>query len=104
MSAKRSRLPFLLIVAALSAVVGAGSVFAAMPRLRSASALRDYDADTPALKAADLDRAVAAGGASPDRVVVTYTAGSVDQNTRARVLELVGGTPLSGDGVLGRET
>jgi len=50
-----------------------------MPRTRAASALRDYDADTPALKAADLDRALAAGGVSPERVVVTYTDAFVDE-------------------------
>jgi subtilisin family serine protease len=102
MSAHRLHLPILLTVAALSVVIAAGSVFAAT-RLRPASALRDYDSDTPALKAADLDRALAAGGASTERVVVTYADAFVDQTTLARVHALVGGTPLSGDGVLGRE-
>jgi hypothetical protein len=102
MSAHRLHLPILLTVAALSVVIAAGSVFAAT-RLRPASALRDYDSDTPALKAADLDRALAAGGASTERIVVTYADAFVDQTTLARVHALVGGTPLSGDGVLGRE-
>jgi subtilisin family serine protease len=103
MATKRSRLPVLLAVAALSTLIGAGSVFAAMPRAAAPTALSDYDHDTPALKAADLDRALAAGGASPDRVVVTYADGVVDQATIDRVHTLVGGTPLSGDATLGRE-
>ena len=103
MTANRSRLPLLLAVAVLSTLIGAGSVFAAMPRPSLPSALTDYDNDTPALKAADLDRALRAGGASPDRVVVTYTDGFADQITLARVHALVGGTSLSGDSALGRE-
>jgi thermitase len=103
MASKRSRLPMLLTVALLSTLIGAGSVFAAMPRPSLASALKDYDADTPALKAADLNRALAADGGSPDRVVVMYRDGVVDEATLARVHELVGGTPLSGDRALGRE-
>src|ERR1700681_4815916 len=102
MPAKRSRLPVLLAVAVLSTLIGAGSVFAAMPRPSAPTALTDYDHDTPALKAADLDRTLAAAGASPDRVVVTYTDGFVDEATLARVRELVGGTSLSGDAALGR--
>jgi subtilisin family serine protease len=100
---KRSRLPLLLAVGLFSTLIGAGSVLAAMPRPAVASALLDYDNDTPALKAADLDRALAAGGASSDRVVVTYTDGAVDQATLAHVHAVLGGTPLTGDAVLGRE-
>jgi len=106
MATKRSRLPVLVAVAALSVLVGAGSVFAAMPRLSVASApsaLATYDQDTSALKAADLDRALATGGASPDRIVVTYTDGFADPATLASVHSLVDGTPLSGDAALGRE-
>ena len=103
MPAKRSRLPVLLTVAVLSTLIGAGSVFAAMSRPSTPSALTDFDHDSPALKAADLDRTLAAGGASPDRVVITYADGFADQTTLTRVHELVGGTSLSGDGALGRE-
>jgi subtilisin family serine protease len=98
-----SRLPALLIVAVVSVFVGAGSVVAAMPRPAVTSALADYSFDTPALQQQDLDRAVAGGGASPDRVVVVYTGGFADATTMARVRELIRGTPLSGDGVIGRE-
>src|SRR5579859_2411455 len=103
MPAKRSRLPVLLTVAVLSTLIGAGSVFAAMSRPSTPSALTDFDHDSPALKAADLDRTLTAGGASPDRVVITYADGFADQTTLTRVHELVGGTSLSGDGALGRE-
>src|ERR1700680_1100200 len=105
MSTRRPPLFALLAGGVLCVFLGAGSVFAAAASTAhpvAVSALTDYDNDTLALKRADLARALAANGASPDRVVLSYTHGSPDQTTLDRAHELVGGTLLLGDHALGR--
>src|ERR1051325_212701 len=94
----RRRRSFLALLpcGVLCMLIGAGSVFAAASRPVAASALADYDSATADLKRTDLARALVSDGASPDRIVVSYAHGSVDQTTLDRVHELASGTWLLG--------
>ena len=108
MPKRRPPILALILCGLLCTVLGAGSVVAAasLPVVvlaAAGSALSDYDSDTPELKRADLARALVSNGASPDRIVLSYTNNTVDQRTLDRVHELAGGTLLVGNRALGRE-
>src|SRR5687768_3119653 len=60
--------------------------------------------DDPNEKAADLQRAVANGGVSPDRLIVVYGNGTaVGDPVRLRARQQVGGRVLRADGATGRD-
>src|SRR6266540_6305156 len=82
-----------LIVVPLSPA-SSGPVLAQVPPPGAGSG-DDFQTDGPEQKAADLERAAANGGASPDRLVVVYrNAPSANHPARLQVRQQIGGQLL----------